>query len=887
MMIYLFRGLTTSILLSFTLFLTAQELTWPMVKEETRPWTRWWWHGSAVDEHNIDIMLDQLVEAGFGGVEITPIYGVKGKEDESIEYLSKRWVEMLQHTLDAATRRGMAVDLPPGSGWRCGGPFVTVEQANASLKIDTLSIQEGSHLDLDLSDKRVLHVRAIEKESGLALEMTRRRDENGHLQWTPESGDWLLYIVSVEWSGGKVKRPGPGGEGYSIDVYSEKASQQFLDTIAARLASIPHGSIRSYFHDSFEYMGDGTAEIFSSFLKYRGYSLQDFLPALFGQGNSDEVLRIQADYRKTLSDMLHDNFITKLTSWSHEHGSLNRNQAHGSPGNMLDLYGACDIPETEIFGPLSGPDADVLINKFASSAAHVMNKPLASAETSTWLGEHFTVGLDSIRASCDHLFLSGINHLIFQGTAYSPEDAEWPGWVFYASVQMNPRNPYWQDIPKLTEYITNCQSILQSGVSDNDVLIYWPYDDIIHEVGPLKKQLAVHHPDWFYDHPISHLAQSLAQAGVGFDYISDRQLISLEVADQKIQAAGQAYKAIIVPETQFMTVRSFQEIVEMAIEGARVIFQNDLPADVSGFFSLESQRSAFSILKKYAKELPIIENDDIVEELVSLGLPVEQDLASKGIKYIRRATENGYFYFLKNSTGQKVENWTSLIHLEDHAALLDPMTGKMGSVPIRQGERPSIFLQIPPGGTIIVHTSDNVFSTQEWNYIKREDVRISLDGSWDVSFVKGGPNLPADLTLDELRPWTEFGSDYENFSGTAHYKTTFHAQEPGDYILNLGAVGASATIVWNGGEYTVIDDPFEVMLENVKVGENTLEVLSTNLPANRIRYMDQVEIPWRIFHDINFVNIEYRPFDASSWEVKPSGLLGPVTLTKYSAVNDP
>jgi hypothetical protein len=51
-----------------------------------------------------------------------------------------------------------------------------------------------------------------------------------------------------------------------------------------------------------------------------------------------------------------------------------------------------------------------------------------------------------------------------------------------------------------------------------------------------------------------------------------------------------------------------------------------------------------------------------------------------------------------------------------------------------------------------------------------------------------------------------------------------------------------------------------------------------NLMANRIRYMDQSGIPWRKYHGINFVNINYQPFDASKWSIMPSGLLGPVTL---------
>jgi hypothetical protein len=35
---------------------------------------------------------------------------------------------------------------------------------------------------------------------------------------------------------------------------------------------------------------------------------------------------------------------------------------------------------------------------------------------------------------------------------------------------------------------------------------------------------------------------------------------------------------------------------------------------------------------------------------------------------------------------------------------------------------------------------------------------------------------------------------------------------------------------------------------------------------------------WRKFYEINFVNINYDKFDASSWPAMDSGLLGPVHL---------
>jgi hypothetical protein len=62
-------------------------------------------------------------------------------------------------------------------------------------------------------------------------------------------------------------------------------------------------------------------------------------------------------------------------------------------------------------------------------------------------------------------------------------------------------------------------------------------------------------------------------------------------------------------------------------------------------------------------------------------------------------------------------------------------------------------------------------------------------------------------------------------------------------------------------------------------GNNRLVVEITNVAANRIRDLDRRGVEWKIFKDINFVDIQYKPFDASRWPVREAGLLGPVTLT--------
>ncbi|GAE83783.1 alpha-L-rhamnosidase [Bacteroides reticulotermitis JCM 10512] len=183
-----------------------------------------------------------------------------------------------------------------------------------------------------------------------------------------------------------------------------------------------------------------------------------------------------------------DNFTRQWTGWAHKHGSITRNQAHGSPGNLIDIYAAVDIPECEGFGlsqfHVDGlrqdsltkkNDSDLSMLKYASSGAHIAGKTYTSSETFTWLTEHFRTSLAQCKPDMDLMFVSGVNHMFFHGTTYSPKDAEWPGWLFYASINMSPTNSIWKDAPAFFQYITRCQTFLQMGQPDNDFLIYLPY----------------------------------------------------------------------------------------------------------------------------------------------------------------------------------------------------------------------------------------------------------------------------------------------------------------------------------------------------------------------------------------------------------------------------
>jgi hypothetical protein len=196
-------------------------------------------------------------------------------------------------------------------------------------------------------------------------------------------------------------------------------------------------------------------------------------------------------------------------------------------------------------------------------------------------------------------------------------------------------------------------------------------------------------------------------------------------------------------------------------------------------------------------------------------------------------------------------------------------------------------IQLVSGESLFLFTSDRELKLPSWNYEGSDQPVLTLEGPWKLVFSKGGPVLSPTREMSELKLWTETGdTNAVYFSGTAVYSTSFNIQniqdkKVSDYLLDLGQLHESALVKINGREAGIVwSIPFTLRVGKfLKPGLNTIQIEVANLMANRIRWMDQKNIEWRKFREINFVNINYKPFNASKWEPLPSGLAGPVTLS--------
>ncbi|MHC4251156.1 MAG: glycosyl hydrolase, partial [Planctomycetota bacterium] len=387
--------------------------SWPDITRECRPWAYNWWPGSAVDEENLARELRRYRDGGLGGIHIIPIYGAKGAEKRYVEYLSPRWMALLRFAVEEADRLGLGVDMTTGTGWCFGGPWVPARDACARAKVETSRLARGKAFTKKLDRARTDAAVAV-SEDGRAVDLLALADEEGRVEWRPEAergSAWTVHVLTRRPSGRKVKRAAPGGGGYMLNPAFGDAMGRYLERFTKAFAAYDGPKPRAMYHDSYEYDTRWSPDVLAEFERRRGYRLQDRLADFMSKKHADVAARVRLDFRETMSDMMIENTFPKWAAWCRERGIRTRNQAHGAPANLLDLYAVADVPETEMFSRGGGRDPRVsrfdekfgegdrspLVSKFASSAAHVAGRGLVSAETGTWMAEHFCETLEELK----------------------------------------------------------------------------------------------------------------------------------------------------------------------------------------------------------------------------------------------------------------------------------------------------------------------------------------------------------------------------------------------------------------------------------------------------------------------------------------------------------
>lgn len=865
------KQIVTIAALAMSLNMFAQQ--WPVPNQEAKPGTRWWWLGSAVTENDLKWNLRQFADHGIGAIEITPIYGVQGNEKNNIPFLSPRYMEILKYVNAECKADGIEFDMATGTGWPFGGPWVPLdESASQMLIIDTTVVgKKIKALDLRPIEKKRKNTSLVgiyAFSEGKFLKITTPLVEGTLTTKLPSKGTWRIIALYQKKGVMAVKRAAPGGAGFVIDHFDKQAVTNYLKHIEEAFEKTGTPYPHTFFNDSYEVSeSDYTPTLFQEFYNRRGYSLEENFDKLV-----DGDTKVVADYRETLGDMLLDNFTRTWTAWAHSHGAITRNQAHGSPANLIDCYAAVDIPEIEGFGltnfGIKGlrqdpgktrkNDSDFSMLKYAPSAAHIMGKPYTSSETFTWLTEHFRTSLSQMKPDMDLMFCAGVNHMFFHGTAYSPQHETWPGWRFYASIDMSPNNTIWRDAPYFMKYVERCQSMLQMGRPDNDFLTYLPIHDMWAKRSTGKRLMQ------FSIHAMGKLApefvkciNAIDQAGFDCDYISDRILLDTYYNNGMLHTpGGTTYKGLVIPSADnILTPAVKAHIEKLKAQGANIIVG-----------------TSATDLTKAAK--------------------AEKMKTELGLKLIRRSNDKGHHYFIANLTPNDIQAYTTLAVPMATAMWFDPMTGNRQRAEIC-GD--SILVNLRSGESIILQTfnhKDETLSKElaslpvrcEW---KKTSPIVKTLNNWKLSFTEATPAIFKTYNLDTTKAWENLDDSTRTLMGTGVYECTINLsaaelKKGNSWTIDLGDVRESARVYVNdsliGCAWAV---PYRLSFANLlHKGNNKIRIEVTNLPANRISELDRQGYKWRKFDEINVVDINYKKTSYADWTPVASGLNSEVKLIK-------
>ena len=836
-------------------FSPAGAQSWPTVTPEAKPGTRWWWLGSAVDKENLKWNLAEYGKHGIGAVEITPLYGVQGNQQNNIPYLSDKWFDMLKYTMNQAERNGIELDMATGTGWPFGGPWVPLEEsASKMLFVDSIMSKEAA-------DRMTMKGSIL----GSILELPVKDQKNTRFilqkAFPQANGKVRVIALYAKYGVMRVKRAAPGGEGLVIDHFDKTAVANYLRHIEQAFERTKTPYPHTFFNDSYEVeAATWTPTLLKEFEKRRGYKLENHLPELI-----DYEPKVLSDYRETLGDLLLENFTNQWTAWAHSHGAITRNQAHGSPANLIDCYAAVDIPEIEGFGlselGIKGlrkdpgktrkNDSDFSMLKYAPSAAHICGKPYTSSETFTWLTEHFRTSLSQLKPDIDLMFCAGVNHMYFHGTCYSPKDDVWPGWKFYASIDMSPTNSIWRDAPHFMDYVTRCQSFLQMGQPDNDFLVLLPVRDAWKKnTGKLLMQFSIHAMGKLMPE-FRQAILDIDRAGYDCDYISEKLLLSTTYQKgMLVTQGGTSYKGLIIPGSGQMPEEVKKHIEKLKTQGAHILYGID------------------------EKEMSKVAKAEVMKTQL-------------GLKAIRRKNANGYHYFIANLSPNDVHNYVSLPIEYQDAVWFNPLNGESYAVK-KDGQK--ILVSLKSGESMILQTFNEALPLNnklEMINDKKCDT-IAVDGPWTLSFINEAPEVGKTYQLDKLQTWETLDEKTRITMGTGVYTTHLKLGKKDlkgaqAWMIDLGDIRESARVFINnefiGCAWSV---PYILNCGNaLKEGDNIIRIEVTNLPANRISDLDRKGVKWRKMEEINVVDINYKKTTYDEWSPVESGLNSNVTLIKY------
>jgi hypothetical protein len=740
---------------------------------DARPMVRWWWFGPNVEDAELVREIRAMKAGGFGGFEIQPVYPLT--VDGNVPYLSTPFLDALRLANRTGRAEGLRVDLTLGSGWPFGGPHITPDLASARVRLIRLPLKSGEGAvtltaPFQPGERIVAAFVGKDVETAQPIEI----DPSGvqaRIATLSAPMHRTVFVVIRSPTGQMVKRAAVGAEGYVMDHMSSTAVQTHLQAVGEPLlrafdAAPPH----AIFSDSLEVYGvDWTDDLPAEFRRRRGYDLIPHMLSWFETTPDSPALR--RDWALTLSELTEERYLTPIDDWARQKGTRFRSQTYGHPPVRLSSQRLTALSDGE------GADWRVFTStRWASSANHLYEKPVTTAEAWTWLhqGAFRATPLD-IKAEADTLMLQGVNHFIAHGWPYSRPDAEKPGWAFYAAAVFNDANPWWPVMADLNTYLQRMSWLLRQGQPVADVAVFLPQDDALAASKPGNVSINGNLGAFV----TRTLTEQILDAGFSFDYVDAEALV----------APGFRHKVLVLARVDRIDLKTYERIEAFAKAGGIVIAVDRLPAHPAGLLNAESDRDAINaITGRLFGRGPVAETA-LGAALTAAIAPDVTGLVSQ-VGFVHRKLPDGDVYFVAN-TGNMALTLPLRFRAGGRGQAWDP---KAGAVRAWEGE-PVTLAPYESRVFAFGRQADAKLVPAAKTVTGAAAVSRRLDKGWSIAFDGRSP-----APLKAFVSWTDMPGR-AHYSGMATYSldVKISAADIAAGLTRLNFGEGDAVAVPNGG----------------------------------------------------------------------------------------
>ena len=820
--------------------------------------------------------------------------------------------------------------------------FLSARLAN----IFTKSARMRTHPTIsDLSTQKVAddHTIAVDQ----ILDLTPYLQGDGSLDYEFPAGQWTILRFGHTTNGNLIHPASKRTEGLEVDKFNKEALYHHLDSgvtknILERMGELTGRTVVEMNIDSWEAnCQTWTAKFPEEFEVRRGYDMTKWLITLTGRfvGDLDQTERFLWDYRRTIGDLLADNFYGAFADYVHEWGVKLSAEAPGIgipiQCDQIQVQGKMDIPQGEFW--LGGEPNDKFPHwrggqdntKEAATAGHVYGKEVISCEAFTSFAHHdgFTQYPEILKPVGDRQFCKGMNEIVFHRYAHQP-DEKIPGvGLGQFGLNLERTTTWWEPGQAWITYLRRCQYMLRQGRFFADVCYYYGQD--------------VPGSAWFFAPGVlDERKRMLPVLPKGYDYdVCDYTTFATMFVENGFVAlpSGMRYQYLVLPAHARYTPAALEKVLELVEAGATVIGPRPTRAPtLADFPHADDNIQALAAMlwpettgpgERRVGKGRVITGKSFETILAEDALVQDFDSGEADVRYIHRKLDNGEMYFVsyQNDQSQDLkltfrvsglvpEIWDAVTGEKSTASVFID-NGTVTSLPLKMdpyGSRFVIFRQpsdrhdpvvvVTKGGEpVSLHNDAGTYTvwenasyavTRQSGKTSQKVVRnipeaITLPQAWTVTFQadRGAPT--GEIVFDQLKSWTEhpeFGIKY--FSGTATYTQSInipasHFSKGRRIWLDLGTVHNIAEVLVNRQNLGIVwKNPFHVDITDVaQVGANKLEIKVTNCWKNRIlgdwKLPANEKITWTLY-----------PFyhDEKDADLMPSGLLGPVKLVTSEAI---